>query len=134
MDGADGGFFQMFERVFDVDSLVRRTGCIAGAVEFLTEAKLQLARGFIGEGDGDNVIDCGKAARRHADNAGDQLCGLARASGGFDQEAFRERSADALARRTVIELYFKCRRHGMPRSSTSGARGPACFRLTRVSS
>ena len=77
---------------------------IARAVEFLAKTKLQFAGGLVGKGDGNDAIDGGEAAGQHGDNARDQLGGFAGAGRGFDQQAFGQRSANALAGGAVVQL------------------------------
>ena len=82
---------------------------VARAVEFLAQPQLQFAGGFVGERDGDDVVDGGEPARQHSDDARDQFGGFAGSGRGFDEQAFAERGADALARRAVVELRFELR-------------------------
>ena len=124
MDGSDGGFFQMFERVLDVGAFGGSFGRDARAVEFLAQAKLQFAGGFVGERDRDDMADGGEAARQHGDDAGDQFGGFAGAGRSFDKQAFGERGTNAFAGGAVVELRLNCKgcqSHGECRISISGS-------------
>ena len=109
MDGSDGGFFQMFESVFDVRAFTGSFRDAARAIEFLAQTKFQFAGGFVGKRNGNNMADGGEPGGQHGDDARDQFGGLAGAGRGFDQQAFGERSANAFAGGAVVELRVRLR-------------------------
>ncbi len=111
MDCSDRGFFQMFERVLDVGAFGGSFGRDARAVELLAQPKLQFAGGFVGERNRNDMADGGEAAGQHGDNAGNQFGGFARAGGSFDEQAFGERSTDAISGGAVVELRLNCNAH-----------------------
>ena len=103
---------------------------LARQIQFLAQPQLQFAGGLVGERHRDDVIDGSRAAGEHRYDASDQLGGFAGAGGGFHQQAFAERCADALACRAIVQLRMSTDgRHGRFRTSTSGSNRSRCLRL-----
>ncbi len=70
-------------------------------VQFLAQAQFQFARRFVRERHRDDVVDRRFPCAEHRDDALHQFRGLAGAGRRFDDQAFVQRIADALARRFV---------------------------------
>ena len=131
MDGADGGFFQMLERVLDV-------GALAAVLAAVSRARSSSWRRRSFSSPAALLVNVTatmwsmvvSAAREHGDDARDQLGGFAGAGRRFHEQALAERSADALARGAIVELRLSSvGRHGRLRMSISGSRRSGCLRL-----
>src|SRR5262249_30274988 len=104
MDGSDAGFLEVFERVFEIANLAAIRSPAARPIQLLPQAQFQFPRGLAGEGDGNDVLDLSKTFLQHRHDAPHHFGGLAGAGRGFHNEALRQRGADALASRGVVEL------------------------------
>ena len=133
VDGADGGFLEMFEGLFEMPALFGGR-LQTRTVETLAKPQLQLSGGFVREGDRDNAVDAGDSGAKDVQDAPDEFGGLAGAGGGFDDEGLGERVADAVARASVIETGSRRGVHGRLRNWFNGSSSLADLRRTRISS
>ena len=113
VDRADMGFFEMLESMFKVPTPIRDSGfgildlawvrgtlraeVLAGLLEALTQAKLELAGSLLGKRDGYDLIDVSTRFRQDVDDTVDELGRLAGAGCSFDDERFVERRTNSLA-------------------------------------
>ena len=111
----------MRQRVFEQES--RRALALRPRVlDLFAEAELQLARGLLGEGDGDDFADAGAALAHRVDHPRHEFRRLAGAGGGLHDERGVEVRPDARAV-LVIDEPRPSRTHFILRSCVSSASG-----------
>ena len=131
MDGADLRFFQPAKRIVQPLAFCRAGGRLgARSFELLAQPELQLARGLLGERDGNDFVNLCAAGFDHPDDAVDELGGFACASGGFDDQCVVQIVLDDIAigivgKRVRFSLFrfvgFSFLSHGRSLSSTRSA-------------
>ncbi len=98
VDRADVRLFELRQRPIEPrPRLVIVADRHARAVELFPQPQLQLARGLLREGDGDDPADVRLALGDDADDAADERRGLAGAGRGFDDERRVESVGDEVA-------------------------------------
>ena len=120
MNGPDRRFFQSLKRVF------QRGRDEALLVEFRAQLQFQFACRFVCEGHRGDLIDCCFSLGKYFDDAANQCGGFAGASRRLDDQAFVERSANALARR-LVGFQMRYWVHAIPRISINGSRRSSCL-------
>ena len=91
-------------------------------LDLLAQAQLQFARGLLGEGDRDNLVDGCPPFRERVDHAGDEFGRLAGACRRLDDERRVEVVPDPVAV-PVVHQWLKRRAHFILRNSVSSSSG-----------
>ena len=112
MDGADARLFEFRKRAEKIVALgiVERFVIVTGALDFLAQSKLQLARRLLSERDGDDRFQSRASRRDHRDDAVDQLGGLSGAGRRLDDQRSIKVLPDTLAHALVGRRHHLCSR------------------------
>jgi uncharacterized protein (DUF433 family) len=95
VDGGDGGALQVEGCGLEALALLVFLRCVDRGLDLFSQPELQLARGLLGEGDGDDAVERGAAGADEGEDAADEDGGLAGAGAGFEQQRGVEVAQDA---------------------------------------